>query len=128
MVHLAYNDIIKVLYREELSKAKTPEDVEAIMEMPGDFLVFTSIGMKKDRKYIYFAGFDKKEPTFTENKDDALWFDYESMAENIKNTLKEKYGLEAIVMDMSDVAYERNQRLLKAIFSEDEDEQNTQED
>lgn len=128
VVHLAYNDIIKVLYREELSKAKTPEDVEAIMEMPGDYIVFTSIGTKKDRKYIYFAGFDKKEPTFTESKDEALWFDYESMAENIKNALKEKYGIEAIVMDMSDVAYERNQRLLKAIFSEDEDEQNTQED
>lgn len=128
MVHLAYNDIIKVLYREELSKAKTPEDVEAIMEMPGDYLVFTSIGMKKDRKYIYFAGFYKKEPTFTESKDDALWFSYESMAENITNTLKEKYGIKAIVMDMSDVAYERNQRLLKAIFSEDKDEQNTQED
>lgn len=39
MVHLAYNDIIKVLYREELSKAKTPEDVEAILEMPGDYIV-----------------------------------------------------------------------------------------
>ena len=122
MVHLAYNDIIKVLYREELSKAKTPEDVEAIMEMPGDYIVFTSIGTKKGRKYIYFAGFDKKEPTFAESKDDALWFSYESMAENIKTTLKEKYGIDAIVMDMSDVAIERNNRLLKAIFAEDKDE------
>lgn len=127
MVHLAYNDIIKVLYREELSKAKTPEDVEAIMEMPGDYIVFTSIGMKKDRKYIYFAGFDKKEPTFSESKDDALWFSYESMAENIKNTLKEKYGIDAIVMDMSDVAIERNKRLLKAIFADDKDEQDDKE-
>ena len=44
MVHLAYNDVVRALYREELEAAKTPEEHKAIIEMPGDFMVIHKIG------------------------------------------------------------------------------------
>ena len=35
MVHLAYNDIIKAVYREELSKAKTPDEIRSVIAQEG---------------------------------------------------------------------------------------------
>lgn len=124
MVHLAYNDIIKILYREELKAAKTPEEHEAILEMPGDFLVLKKEGKGKTLKF--FAGWENGEPTFAPNATCALWFDYESKAEEIMEALNEK-DCGWSVLDMSPEAHARRQELLKAIFegAGDEDENQT---
>ena len=39
MVNLAYNDIGKVVYREELAKAKTPDAFRAVWDMPNEYVV-----------------------------------------------------------------------------------------
>ena len=39
MVNLAYNDIGKVVYREELAKAKTPDAIRAVWDMPNEYVV-----------------------------------------------------------------------------------------
>ena len=57
MIHLAYNDIVKQLYLEEFNRAKTPDEIRAVLEMPGDFVVYRG---GKDRYDItYFAGWDE---------------------------------------------------------------------
>jgi hypothetical protein len=33
MVHLAYNDILRALYREEIAVARTPDELREIMNM-----------------------------------------------------------------------------------------------
>lgn len=39
MVNLAYNDIGKAVYREELAKAKTPDAIRAVWDMPNEYVV-----------------------------------------------------------------------------------------
>lgn len=39
MINLAYNDIGKAVYREELAKAKTPDEIRAVWDMPKEYVV-----------------------------------------------------------------------------------------
>ena len=54
MVQLAYNDVVRQIYLEELQEAKTPEEIEAILEMPGDFVVYKSGETKYDIEYFEY--------------------------------------------------------------------------
>ena len=122
MVHLAYNDIIKALYREELKKARTPEEIDAILEMPGDFIVCRRIGKKPDVKVQYFAEWDNGNAVVSDCPKDALYFDYESKAEEVMEMLNEAFGCGWSVLDMSPEENERTKRLMKAIFEDGEAE------
>lgn len=114
MVHLAYNDIIRAIYREELKKAKTPEEIKAIYEMPGDFVVIS--GTKKEDLRGFIKWEDGKAVIGKVNE--CLIFDFESKAEEIAEQLGEGWR----VMDISPEEHERTQRLLRAIFSPSETE------
>lgn len=119
MVHLAYNDIIRAIYREELELATTPEEIRAIHEMPGDFVVGHTEGKGKDKKLKFFKAWEDGEATFTDAVKAARWFNYESKAEEIASALNEKEeGWH--VFDMSPEERERNHKLLKFLFGEDE--------
>lgn len=118
MVHLAYNDIVRQLYLDELKKAKTPEEIEAILEMPGDFMVARSnVNDEHKRRFEAFAGFENGEPTYTDKAFKAIIFNYESKAKEIAEMLGEGWE----VYDMSREAHEMYQRLLTAIFDDNED-------
>lgn len=114
MVQLAYNDIVRSIYREELNAAETPEDVEAILEMPGDFVVI------KGRKIGELQGFlgweDGKAIIGDINK--SMFFSYESKAQEIAEQLGEGWR----VFDMSPEDNERTQRFLNAVFKENDNE------
>lgn len=113
MVNLAYNDIVRAIYREELAAAKTPEEITAILEMPGDFIVIK--GTKRDDLVAFQEWKDGN--TVIGKVSDAMWFDYESKAEEIAEQLGDGWR----VMDMSVEDYERTKRFLNAIFEEDKD-------
>ena len=113
MIHLAYNDIIKAIYREELARAKTPEEIDAIMEMPGDFIV--TKGHKKE-ELVGFLGFENGEPIIGD-VNDVMFFDYESKAKEVAERLGEGWD----VIDMSPEDYERTKRFLNAIFEDDDE-------
>ena len=113
MVNLAYNDIVRALYREELKEAKSPEEIKAILEMPGDFLVIKVEG-KKDISY-FAEWIEKGKAGITKDARQAMHFDYESKAEEIAERLGEGWR----VFDNSSEDYEYHKRLLDAIFGED---------
>ena len=114
MVHLAYNDVVRALYREELEAAKTPEEHKAIIEMPGDFMVIHKIGNKQ---YEAFVEWRDKQAVIGK-LDEGMVFSYEGMAEHVAEMLGDGWE----VFDASPEAHARVKRLMDAIFREDEDD------
>lgn len=117
MVLLAYNDIVRHLYLEELKAAESPEEIEAILEMPGTFVVYRNGGDGRD-DIIFFSKFaDGGEPVVTRKASRCMFFSYESMANEVVRSLGEGWK----VMDASKEEYEADKRLLDAIFGDDDD-------
>lgn len=115
MIHLAYNDVVKALYREELREAKTPDEIKAVLEMPGDFMVVRSVG----KAHEAFVEWHEGSPVVG-SLDAAMIFSYEGMAKSVAekmNTLL-KWDTEWRVMDVSEEACADAKRLLEAIFRE----------
>lgn len=111
MVHLAYGDITKALYREELEKAHTPEEIRAVLEMPGSWQVVKIIGKCE---YLNFEEWSNGMAVVQKNGG-GMVFTYRSKAEEIAEKLGEGWK----VIDVSKEATEADKRLLKAIFGEE---------
>ena len=111
LVHLAYGDITKALYREELEKAHTPEEIRAVLEMPGDWMVVKIIGK---REYLTFVEWSNGVAV-VQRQGRGMVFTYRSKAEEIAEKLGEGWK----VIDVSKEATEADKRLLKAIFGEE---------
>ena len=117
MVYLAYNDIVRHLYLEELKAAESPEEIKAILEMPGTFVVYRNGGDGRD-DIIFFSEFaDDGEPVVARKASRCMFFSYESKANEVARSLGEDWK----VMDASKEEYEANKRLLDAIFGDDDD-------
>ena len=112
----AYNDVIRWIYREEYKAAKTDEEREAILSIPGSFIVYRKYG----EMFEYFSEFaDGHNPLFTFHADDATVFTYEEGAEGVASQL----GPEWQVLDLNPVAAEEAKRLLNALFNNTEEEE-----
>ena len=120
MVHLAYNDVVRQLYLEELKTAKIPEEIEAILEMPGDFIVYR----KGENKYDieYFSEWDHGEAIITRKPHRCMYFDYESKAKETADRLGDGWE----VFDASPEAHEERKRLLNVLFGTTEDDMGEQ--
>lgn len=116
MVHLAYNDVVRQLYLDELKAAKSPDEIRAILEMPGDFIVAKYEGK---HKVVYFKEYENGEGVITNKAYAAMNFSYESKAREVAEGLGEGWE----VYDMSKYATEDAKRLLDAIFGDDDDEE-----
>ena len=117
MVQLAYNDIVRHLYLEELKAAESPEEIEAILEMPGTFVVYRNGGDGRD-DIIFFSEFaDDGEAVVTRKASRCMIFSYESKAKEVAGALGEDWK----VADVSKEEYEADKRLLDAIFGDDDD-------
>lgn len=115
MIQLAYNDVVKQIYLEELQNAESPEEIEAILEMPGDFVIYK----KGEDKYdiTYFRAWDNGDPVFTRKPFQCMYFDYESVAKAVAERLGEGWT----VLDASPEAHADRKRLLNAIFGATEE-------
>lgn len=113
--------VVRNMYIDEIRAAKSDEEKENILEMTGDFIVAVSEGRGKQMNVKFFKEYDNKVPVFTRHGYEAMKFDYESMAEHVAETL----GKEACVIDMNEQEHEKNRRLIEAItsFVEHEDEE-----
>jgi len=120
MVHLAYNDIVRALYREELRAARTPEEHKAILEMPGEFIVCRMIGEKKSHKLEVFSEWCSGSPVISDCGEEALVFSYESKAQETVDYLLEHNGEGWHVLDISPEENDRRKRFWKAIFDNDD--------
>lgn len=116
MVHLAYSDVVRQIYLEELKKADSPEEIRAILEMPGDFIVYR----KGENKYDieYFSEWDHGEAIITRKPHRCMYFDYESKAKETAERLGDGWE----VLDASPEAHEERQRLLNVLFGTTEDD------
>ena len=111
LVHLAYGDITKALYRDELKEAHTPEEIRKVLEMPGSWQVVKIIGKCE---YLYFEEWSNGMAVVQKNGG-GMVFTYRSKAEEIAEKLGEGWK----VIDVSEEAMEASKRLLNAIFGED---------
>lgn len=111
------DDVVKEIFAEELSEARRCYDskVNKILEMTGDFAVYKKGESKRDLSYVIALGASGK-PVVGENADLALHFAYESEAEEVAESLGDGWE----VIDLAPGAYADEERLLKAIFGEEE--------
>lgn len=126
---VAYGDIIRFIYREELNEAlkhaHTPDEIRAvhqsIYDMPGDFIVCKKRKGKGDiSAFVEWAS----GGAVIGAPEEAMIFSYESKAQEIAELLNDSEDDEHwTVVDMSEEAYEDAKRLLDAIFSDDETEE-----
>lgn len=110
MVRLAYNDIVKVLYREELANAKTPDEIRAILEMPGEYVVYRTSD-ENPKEHDFFIEWQDGKP-IVGSGELAMVFTYESKAEEIA----ERLGNGFRVLDISKESIEESRKLLSALF------------
>lgn len=113
--------VVRNMYIDEIRAAKSDEEKENILEMTGDFIVAVSEGRGKQMNVKFFKEYDNKVPVFTERGYAAMSFAYESMAEHVAETI----GEDAHVIDMNEQEHEKNRRIIEAItsFVEHEDEE-----
>ena len=85
-VHDAYTDIGKALVQEKLDAATTPEEIDAILEIQGDYIVCRK-SESEFAKLEFFNGWDffggKRKPKTTDHYHCATSFDYLSKANEI---------------------------------------------
>lgn len=126
-VKVAYGDIIRAVYREEMEEAMkhahTPDEIRAIhksiYDMPGDFIVCKKTNGKGISAFVEWVSGGAVIGT----PEEAMIFSYESKAKEIAELLNDSEDDEHwTVVDMSEEAYEDAKRLLDAIFSDDETE------
>ena len=110
-------DVVKEIFSEELREARCDYNnrVRKILEMTGDFAVYKKGESKRDLSYVIALGASGK-PVVGENADLALHFTYESEAKIVAKDLGEGWE----VVDLTPGAYADEERLLKAIFGEEE--------
>lgn len=112
-----WESIARHIFIEEIRKAKDKDEVDAILEIPGDFIVYGKAG-KGRYNLAYFGGYDKGEAVITPKASAAMHFAYEGMAEHVA----EKLGEGWIVFDTCQAAQDDTNRLLSAIFDDNDDE------
>lgn len=112
----ACEDITRFVFIEEIRAAKNDDEIEAILEIPGDFVVYKRGGTRRD--FAYFGGYSNHEAAITDKASAAMHFAYEGMAEHVAEGL----GKDWIVCDTCQAAYEDTKSLLSAIFDSDDKE------
>ena len=117
MIQLAYNDVVRQIYLEELNAAKSPEEIEAILEMPGEFVVYKKGADKYD--ITYFEAWDHGKAVITRKPYRCMYFTYESMAKDVAEKLGEGWA----VLDASPEAHADRERLLNVLFGTSEGEE-----
>lgn len=118
MVHLAYNDILRALYRDELREAESPDEVRSICDMEGDFYVFRSEQLEDGATGYTFVEWADGEAVIREGGS-GMAFSYRGMAEHVRDELNKqpnKYGSGWTVVDGSPWAEKDRKDLLNAIF------------
>jgi hypothetical protein len=108
----ACEDIIRRIFIDEIRDATSPEEVDAILEMRGDFVVSKR---DKDNSIIFFSAWDNGEAVTSRMAFKCMHFDYESKAREIA----EKLGEGWIVVDTCQADYDEKKRLLNAIFGDE---------
>lgn len=119
MVSLAYNDVVRQIYLEELREAKTPDEIRAILEMPGDFVVYKVGETRYDIEY--FREWDNGKAVITRKPFQCMYFDYESMAKEVAERLGEGWE----VLDASPEEHADRKRLLNVLFGTTDDDVET---
>lgn len=116
---LALNHLGAVLNKEHAEVKmherleKTRIEREESDEEPGSYMVYKA--GDKPREFWYFVEWRNKKPIIGQT--DGMVFTYEGMAKHVA----EKLGDSWKVIDVSQKECEKAERLLKAIFSEDEE-------
>lgn len=83
------------------------------LEVPGEYMI-----VSKTKPYECFVMFDCGQPIFSTDLSKGMIFTFKEFAEHVTD----KFGDEWHVIDVSQKALDDAKRLLKAIFSEDEDD------
>lgn len=108
----ACEDIIRRIFIDEIRDATSPEEVDAILEMKGDFVVSKR---DEDNSIIFFSAWDNGEAVTSRMAFKCMHFDYESKAHEVAEQLGDGW----IVVDTCQADYDEKKRLLNAIFGDE---------
>lgn len=111
-MHEMCDSIVRHIFIEEIRQAESRDDVDAILEIPGDFI----LARRDGRKCSYFGLWEKGEAVITDKAGEAMHFLYEGMAQKTAERLGEGW----MVLDTCPEACADAKRLLAAIFAEDD--------
>ena len=110
----AVENMTRFVFAEEIRNAKDDDEIKAILEIKGDFIVYKTVDRRR-RAFRYFGGYVDHEAVITDKASGAMHFAYEGMAEHVAGKLGKDWG----VCDTCQAAYEDMERLLHAIFDDD---------
>lgn len=108
----ACENIIRRIFFDEIRDATSPEEVNAILEMKGDFIVSKR---DKDKGAIFFSAWDNGKAVTSRMAFKCMHFDYESKAKEVAERLGDGW----IVVDTCQADYDEKKRLLNAIFDDE---------
>jgi len=115
--------IARMMFYDEYKAAKTEEEKQAAIELPGSFVVVRRL----KKKTYYFSEWKQKddhaEAVFTPKFDDAMIFTYESKADEIAERMN--MGCKDPLFKVINIGKEDSRickRVLDAIFEDEEDE------
>lgn len=107
----ACNLLVRQIFLEEIKAAKTQDEIDAIIEMPGDFVVCKRVAK---RSVIFFKEWYDGKPIVTAIGNEALVFSYESKAKEIAADLGEGWS----ICDISKAASDHRKRILDILLKE----------
>ena len=120
------NQIARLMFFDEINAVKTKKEKDAACELPGDFVVCQKLDHinPNGKQMIFFMEFKDGEGLATDCGDDAMVFEYKSMAEQVAKKLKGDWRVICIGVEYGRMT----RRMLGRIFGdaeieeEDEDE------
>lgn len=107
----ACNFLVRQIFLEEVKAAKTQDEIDAIIQMPGDFVVCKQVAK---RSVIFFKEWSAGKAVVTASGNEALVFSYESKAKEIAAELGEGWS----ICDISKAASDHRKRILEILTRE----------
>ena len=107
----ACNFLVRQIFLEEVKAANTQEEIDAIIEMPGDFVVCKQVAK---RSVIFFKEWSDGKAIVTASGNEALVFSYESKAKEVAADLGEGWR----ICDISKAASDHRKRILEILTRE----------
>lgn len=125
-VATAISSVKHLLFYDELEEAKTQEERDLILEMPGTFIVFKKI--KGEKKVVFVKEWVNGKAVITMKGEEAMRFNYGVMASDVAEKIGDEWKTICISYEYNLIRERGYQNLMKALDELDEEDAETEDD